>query len=92
MESKIRTRLLEIKKKSAITKTTMSYVNTISEMFLNDMTLFEYICELYGLTDDELLNLLNNCDYKYVALFDEMLHDIDEKKMNNIEESNQLSR
>lgn len=92
MENKIRTKLIEIKKNSAITKTTMSYVNTISELFLEDITLFEYICELYGLTDDELLELLRDCDYKYIAFLDEMLHDIEEKKMSNKEDSYQLSR
>ena len=42
-------------------------------LFVNDITLFENVCDNYDATPEEMLELLANASYKNVAFLDELI-------------------
>ena len=73
MLSGYRNKLKEIRKKAVSAKTLYSYVAVLSDMFLENMNLFTKTCEELGMTEDELLGILNNASLNNIGLLDEMI-------------------
>lgn len=73
MENKIKIRLIEIKRKMLLNKTVSNYTATLSNIFLKDISLFKLVCETYDLSYDELLDILNQAEYKNLAFLDELV-------------------
>lgn len=73
MENKIKIRLMEIKRKMILNKTVFNYTEILSNLFLGDITLFKLVCDTYDLTYDELLDILNQAEYKNLAFLDELV-------------------
>ena len=74
MLSKYIKSLKEIRKRAVSAKTLNSYVAALSDIFISDMQLFTKTCEDFGITEDELLEMLNNPSISNITLFDEILH------------------
>lgn len=73
MENNIKNRLMDIRKRTALVQTVSSYTKTLSDLFINDITLFENVCDNYDATPEEMLELLANASYKNVAFLDELI-------------------
>lgn len=73
MENNIKNRLMDIRKRTALVQTVSSYTKTLSDLFVNDITLFESVCDNYDATPEEMLELLANASYKNVAFLDELI-------------------
>lgn len=73
MENNIKNRLMDIRKRTALVQTVSSYTKTLSDLFVNDITLFESVCDNYDATSEEMLELLANASYKNVAFLDELI-------------------
>lgn len=73
MENNIKNRLMDIRKRTALVQTVSSYTKTLSDLFVNDITLFENVCDNYDATPEEMLELLANASYKNVAFLDELI-------------------
>ena len=73
MENNIKNRLMDIRKRTALVQTVSSYTKTLSDLFVNDMALFENVCDNYDATPEEMLELLANASYKNVAFLDELI-------------------
>lgn len=73
MENNIKNRLVDIRKRTALVQTVSSYTKTLSDLFINDITLFENVCDNYDATPEEMLELLANASYKNVAFLDELI-------------------
>lgn len=73
MFSGYRNKLKEIRKKAVSAKTLSSYVAVLSDMFLENMELFTKTCEELGMTEEELLDVLNNASLSNMGLLDEMI-------------------
>ena len=64
---------MDIRKRTALVQTVSSYTKTLSDLFVNDITLFESVCDNYDATPEEMLELLANASYKNVAFLDELI-------------------
>ena len=73
MENSIKAKLLEIKKSSVVEQTYFSYVATLSDIFLKDISLFGIVCDTYGLETDDVFALLKNNEIKNIPLLDELI-------------------
>lgn len=73
MENNIKNRLMDIRKRTALVQTVSSYTKTLLDLFVNDITLFESVCDNYDATSEEMLELLDNASYKNVAFLDELI-------------------
>lgn len=73
MENNIKNRLMEIRRRTALVQTVSSYTKTLSDLFVNDIALFESVCDNYDATAEEMLELLANASYKNVAFLDEII-------------------
>ena len=73
MENNIKNRLMDIRKRTALVQTVSSYTKTLLDLFVNDITLFESVCDNYDATHEEMLELLDNASYKNVAFLDELI-------------------
>lgn len=73
MENNIKNRLMDIRKRTALVQTVSSYTKTLLDLFVNDITLFESVCDNYDATPEEMLELLDNASYKNVAFLDELI-------------------
>ena len=73
MENNIKSKLLEIKKNIVVLQTYSSYVVTLSDIFLKDISLFQLVCDTYGLEADDVFSLLRSGDIKSIPLLDEIV-------------------
>jgi DNA phosphorothioation-dependent restriction protein DptG len=67
-------KLKEIRKKAVSAQTLNSYVAVLSDLFINRIDLFTKTCSELGLTEEELLDILNNATLSNIGLLDEMIN------------------
>ena len=67
-------KLKEIRKKAVSAQTLDSYVVALSDLFINRIDLFTKTCGDLGITEEELLDILNNPTLNNIGLLDEMIN------------------
>ena len=67
-------KLKEIRKKAVSVQTLSSYVAVLSDLFINRIDLFTKTCSELGLTEEEVLDILNNPTLGNIGLLDEMVN------------------
>ena len=72
MEIKILEQLKRINKEAILNKSFYSYTTYISGSLLTNDGLLEKICSKYGITEEDLLQMLCNPSYSNLSLLDEM--------------------
>lgn len=86
MENSIKLKLRRLKNKLALEETSMSYVKTLLNMYLDDFSLFEYTCDIFDLSHEELMFILNNSTPASISFLDEVINvnmEYLEKKQNS---------
>lgn len=65
---------LKVTRKKAIVKgTILSYIKSISELFITSPGLFNKVCSEFGLSSDELIQILNSENLSNLSLLDEIM-------------------
>lgn len=72
MENNIKKQLMKVKSNAILAKAAYSYISSLSDIFISDLSLFNNCCEEFGLTDEELLEIMTNYSPPNISVLDEL--------------------